>query len=359
MASETSSRQRKQDRRGTPPPADATLGGSGLTDEQRTAVRHITSPQSDCGGDRFAGRQIDDAVGCARGLEAQGYRVHGAALAARAAESLTTSSGIAARTLASWEYGWSRGRHELGRNDILVIDEAGMVASRQLARFVAEAEKRGAKLVLVGDHEQLQAIGAGSPFRAIAERIGSVELTDIRRQKHEWQREASVAFATHRTAEGLQHYAERDSIRFAKDREQACAELIRDYLADRAQNPDGSRIALAHRRVDVRAINDGIRSALQAEGLLAKGDGQAAANRDTRRPNRLRARLSDRQRPACLCVWRPHCPSGKQSRSCVKNGMLERWKPRTERTTSAARRIFGRSKRRPPSRSTCQRLPIL
>ncbi|MQB23449.1 Ti-type conjugative transfer relaxase TraA, partial [Agrobacterium tumefaciens] len=133
----------------------------------------------------------------------------------------------------------------------------------------------GAKLVLVGDHEQLQAIGAGSPFRAIAERIGSVELTDIRRQKHDWQREASVAFATHRTADGLQQYAERNSIRFANDREQACADLIRDYVADRAQNPEGSRIALAHRRIDVRAINDGIRERLQAEGLLAKSDGQA------------------------------------------------------------------------------------
>ncbi|MGN8153091.1 ATP-binding domain-containing protein, partial [Agrobacterium sp. 22094] len=86
-----------------------------------------------------------------------------------------------------------------------------------------------------------------------------------------------VAFATHRTADGLQQYAERNSIRFANDREQACADLIRDYLADRAQNPEGSRIALAHRRVDVRAINDGIRDALQAEGLLAKGDGQAGS----------------------------------------------------------------------------------
>ncbi|WP_312930827.1 Ti-type conjugative transfer relaxase TraA [Agrobacterium cavarae] len=255
---------------------DAMLGGSGLTDEQRTAVRHITSPTQIAAVIGFAGAGKSTMLSAAReAWEAQGYRVHGAALAGKAAEGLTTSSGIAARTLASWEYGWSRGRHELGRNDILVIDEAGMVASRQLARFVAEAEKRGAKLVLVGDHEQLQAIGAGSPFRAIAERIGSVELTDIRRQKHDWQREASVAFATHRTAEGLQHYAERDSIRFAKDREQACAELIRDYLADRAQNPEGSRIALAHRRVNVRAINDGIRERLQAEGLLAKGDGQA------------------------------------------------------------------------------------
>jgi len=254
---------------------DAMLGGSGLTDEQRTAVRHITSPTQIAAVIGFAGAGKSTMLSAAReAWEAQGYRVHGAALAGKAAEGLTTSSGIAARTLASWEYGWSRGRYELGRNDILVIDEAGMVASRQLARFVAEAEKRGAKLVLVDDHEQLQAIGAGSPFRAIAERIGSVQLTDILRQKHDWQREASVAFATHRTAEGLQHYAERESIRFADDREQACADLIRDYLADRAQNPEGSRIALAHRRVDVRAINDGIRDVLQAEGLLAKAVGQ-------------------------------------------------------------------------------------
>lgn len=253
----------------------AMLGGSGLTDEQRTAVRHITSPTQIAAVIGFAGAGKSTMLSAAReAWEAQGYRVHGAALAGKAAEGLTTSSGIAARTLASWEYGWNHGRHELGRNDILVIDEAGMVASRQLARFVAEAEKRGAKLVLVGDHEQLQAIGAGSPFRAIAERIGSVELTDIRRQKQGWQREASVAFATHRTADGLQHYAERNSIRFADDRQQACADLIRDYLADRAQNPDGSRIALAHRRVDVRAINDGIRERLQAEGLLEKSDSQ-------------------------------------------------------------------------------------
>ncbi|MGE1076492.1 AAA family ATPase, partial [Pseudomonas fragariae (ex Marin et al. 2024)] len=59
--------------------------------------------------------------------------------------------------------GWQNDRHQLGRGDVFVIDEAGMVGSRQLARFVGEAEKSGAKIVLVGDHEQLQAIGAGAP----------------------------------------------------------------------------------------------------------------------------------------------------------------------------------------------------
>ncbi|MCM2436340.1 AAA family ATPase, partial [Agrobacterium rosae] len=159
-------------------------------------------------------------------------------------------------------------------------DEAGMVGSRQLARIVKEVEARGAKLVLVGDHEQLQAIGAGSPFRAIAERIGSVELTEIRRQKQDWQRQASIAFATHRTGDGLAAYAEQGSVQFADDRDRAREKLVADYLADLNQHPSTSRIALAHRRVDVRAINDGIRTALQAQGLLAKGNGQGIGDDD-------------------------------------------------------------------------------
>ena len=76
--------------------------------------------------------------------EAQGYRVHGAALSGKAAEGLEESSGIAARTLASWSRGWDNGYGQLGRGDVLVIDEAGMVGGRQLARFVGEAEARGA-----------------------------------------------------------------------------------------------------------------------------------------------------------------------------------------------------------------------
>ncbi|WP_416409221.1 Ti-type conjugative transfer relaxase TraA [Agrobacterium rosae] len=258
---------------------DALLNGSKLSGEQRTAVHHITSSQQIAAVIGFAGAGKSTMLAAARDAwEAQGSTVHGAALAGKAAEGLTQSSGIAARTLASWEYGWQNGKGELQRGDILVIDEAGMVGSRQLARIVKEVEARGAKLVLVGDHEQLQAIGAGSPFRAIAERIGSVELTEIRRQKQDWQRQASIAFATHRTGDGLAAYAERGSVQFADDRDQAREQLVADYLADLNQNPSASRIALAHRRVDVRAINDGIREALQANGLLAKSDRQALQN---------------------------------------------------------------------------------
>ncbi len=256
---------------------------SGLSEEQRLAIQHVTGAQQIAVVIGFAGAGKSTMLAAARDAwERQGYRVHGAALAGKAAEGLEESSGIASRTLASWEYGWQAGKGELGKGDILVVDEAGMVGSRQLARFVAEAEARGAKLVLVGDHEQLQAIGAGSPFRAIAERVGAVELSEIRRQKEDWQRHASVAFATHRTGEGLAAYDDRGGVQFGADRDEARAALVSDYLSDLEQRPSGSRIALAHRRADVRAVNADIRAALQERGLLASGAGEGAAkeNRD-------------------------------------------------------------------------------
>ncbi len=246
---------------------------SGLSEEQRVAVQHITGREQVAAVIGFAGAGKSTMLAAARDAwERQGYKVHGAALAGKAAEGLEESSGIPSRTLASWEYGWQAGRGQLGKGDVLVIDEAGMVGSRQLARFVMEAEARGAKLVFVGDHEQLQAIGAGSPFRAIAERVGAVELSEIRRQNEGWQREASIAFATHRTGEGLAAYADRGTVNFSDNKDEARAGLVRDYLSDLEARSYGSRIALAHRRVDVRAINADIRASLQDSHRLGRGE---------------------------------------------------------------------------------------
>jgi ATP-dependent exoDNAse (exonuclease V) alpha subunit len=119
----------------------------------------------------------------------------GAALSGIAAENLEKAAGVQSRTLASLEFGWKQGREQLSERDIVVLDEAGMVGSRQMERIVNEVHDRGAKLVLVGDAEQLQPIEAGAAFRAIAERVGYRELSGIRRQHEEWQREASRDFA--------------------------------------------------------------------------------------------------------------------------------------------------------------------
>jgi Ti-type conjugative transfer relaxase TraA len=250
---------------------------AGLSDEQRHAIKHVTGPEGIAAVVGFAGAGKSTMLAAAReAWEAQGYQVHGAALAGKAAEGLEESSGIESRTLASWTYSWDHGRDLIGSSDVFVIDEAGMVGSRQLARFIGEAEERGAKIVLVGDHEQLQAIGAGAPFRAIAEQIGHVELSDIRRQRHDWQRQASVSFATHKTAKGLAAYREHGDIHFAESRDAAMAQIVRDYIADSEKRADGTRVAMAHRRADVRALNVAIRSELQNRQRLERSHGLSA-----------------------------------------------------------------------------------
>ncbi|WP_430246500.1 Ti-type conjugative transfer relaxase TraA (plasmid) [Neorhizobium sp. DAR64861/K0K2] len=244
-----------------------------LSDEQRRAIEHVTGPERIAAVVGLAGAGKSTMLAAAaHAWERQGYTVHGAALSGKAAEGLEDSSGIKSRTLASWSRGWENDKQHLGRGDVFVIDEAGMVGSRQLASFVGEAEKRGAKIVLVGDHEQLQAIGAGAPFRAIAQQIGHASLGEIKRQMEPWQQEASVAFASHRTAEGLAAYQDHGNIHFSDGRDAVRAAVVRDYLADREQHPDASRVAMAHRRVDVRGINEGIRSELQERGELGKGE---------------------------------------------------------------------------------------
>ncbi len=245
-------------------------GGAGLSGEQRAAIAHVTGPERIAAVVGLAGAGKSTMLAAAReAWEAQGYRVHGAALAGKAAEGLEESAGIASRTLASWERGWERGFDKLGPRDVFVIDEAGMIGSKQLARFIGEADRMGAKIVLVGDPEQLQPIGAGAAFRAVAERVGFVELEEIRRQRADWQRAASVDFGRHRTAAGLAAYAGHGAIRFEATGEQALNAIVRDVTADMDARPDGTRLVLAHRRVDVQDLNDAIRGVRLARGELA------------------------------------------------------------------------------------------
>ena len=116
----------------------------------------------------------------------------------------------------------------------VVIDEAGMVGSRQLERIVSEAAERGAKVVLVGDAEQLQPIEAGAAFRAIAERVGYQELSGIRRQREAWQRNASYDFARGAPDRAFNRYQAHGAIHFGENRSQAKEDLIKGWAAHRA-----------------------------------------------------------------------------------------------------------------------------
>lgn len=243
--------------------------GQPLGDEQVLAVAHVLAAGCLAAVVGYAGTGKSTALGVARAAwEAEGYGVVGAALSGIAAENLEKGSGIPSRTLASLEYAWARDRDRLTRNDVLVIDEAGMVGTRQMRRVLEAAERGGAKVVMVGDPEQLQAIEAGAPFRQLVERHGAMEITEVRRQRDDWQRAATRELATGRTQAAIERYDAAGAIHGHDTRDEARRALVADWMAVQVRDPAGSQMLLAYTRADVAELNRLARETLRAAGRL-------------------------------------------------------------------------------------------
>ncbi|MEW6020205.1 MAG: Ti-type conjugative transfer relaxase TraA, partial [Pseudomonadota bacterium] len=249
--------------------ARSSAGGLDLSTAQRDALDHVTRRGDLALLVGYAGTGKSALLGVAReAWEAQGYRVRGAALSGMAAESLEGGSEIPSRTLASLEHAWARDRETLGPRDVLVVDEAGLVGSRQLGRVMAQAQAAGAKVVMVGDAEQLQAIEAGAAFRALAERHGAYELTEIRRQQIDWQRDATRQLATGRTVQALAAYAGAGAVRGHEDPGAAREAAVAGWWEAKQTAPEASRVMLAYTRDDVTALNSLARERMQGAGAL-------------------------------------------------------------------------------------------
>jgi conjugative relaxase-like TrwC/TraI family protein len=187
---------------------EAAVAASTLGIDQAAAVTSLTAS-----GDRIsvvvgrAGTGKTHTLGTVRALyENSGFTVVGLAPSARAARELEAGAGIDSTTLA---------RHlvehrEIDASTVVVVDEAGMAAVRDLARVVDQVTRVGAILVLVGDHHQLPEVAAGGGFRAALDVLGDrvTELTVNRRQHATWEQAAldqlrhgdvTAAFAAYQT----------------------------------------------------------------------------------------------------------------------------------------------------------------
>ncbi|MBW9054574.1 Ti-type conjugative transfer relaxase TraA [Rhizobium mesosinicum] len=243
---------------------------SRLSEEQRTAIEHVAGPERIAAVIGRAGAGKTTMMKAAReAWEAAGYRVVGGALAGKAAEGLEKEAEIASRTLSSWELCWSGGRNQLDAKTVFVLDEAGMVSSRQMALLVETVTKVGAKLVLVGDPEQLQPIEAGSAFRAIADRIGYAELETIYRQREQWMRDASLDLARGNIRKAIDAYTAQGRMIGLRLKDEAIDTLIADWSRD--YDPAKTTLILAHLRRDVRMLNEMARAELVERGVLCEG----------------------------------------------------------------------------------------
>ena len=260
-----------------------------LRAEQVEAVRHITQfagrVQCVCG---WAGSGKTFMLDAARlAWEADGYTVYGSALSGKAAKELSKGANIKSATIAKWIYDLDnpgrKDRLTLDSKSILVIDEAGMVGSRQLHRLLTEVERAGARLVLVGDDKQLQSIDAGGGFSGLSKRLSYAELKEITRQRHAADRQAVYDLADGNAAAALKSYAERGRLILGEDRADAMRRLVADWQRDKTELEE--KLILSSTNRQAATINGLCQRERQRRGELGRdsvtvGDGSEVHSGD-------------------------------------------------------------------------------
>jgi Ti-type conjugative transfer relaxase TraA len=261
------------ERRPTPVPeavVDTALRArSSLSEEQREMVRRLTTSHDAVMVVRgHAGTGKTSALDACRQIwERSGRTVIGCALSGRAAAELQAGAGIESTTIDRLLLQCVDHRQEiLPRGDaVLVVDEAGMVGTRLLARLLTAAEQADATVVLVGDDHQLPEIDAGGAYHGLCERLGSIELSENRRQREEWERQALVLLREGRSPEALAAYVEHGRVVLGPSAECVRARLVADWWAAE-QSGSGDNVMVALRRADVRELNERARALRTAAG---------------------------------------------------------------------------------------------
>ncbi len=209
----------------------------------------------------------------AEGWAVAGFELRAAAPTWRAAGVLR-SEGLDAtsveKLLGELDRAELQGRPALSSRSMLLVDEAGMVGSADLARLIAHAEAAEAKLVLIGDPAQLGEIEAGGLFATIADRTDPIRLDEVIRQSRELDREGARRIRMGEGAEALAIYREEGRILVAADPAERREAMVRDWWQSFREGEDA--LMVAKRNVEVERLNALARETMRAEGRLGSAE---------------------------------------------------------------------------------------
>jgi conjugative relaxase-like TrwC/TraI family protein len=187
------------------------------------------------------------------GFQRSGYTTTGCALSASAAHQLEQGSGIESMTIARLRLQLDHHERRLGPRSVLVIDEAGMVGTRDLAPLLDQAASAGAKVVLVGDPKQLPEIEAGGFLRHLARHHDVHTLSENRRQRVGWERDTISDLAHGRVDAALERMTANYGVVVGNN-----ADLVRQRMADdwfEHRSSGASAVMMASRNSDVDDLN--------------------------------------------------------------------------------------------------------
>ncbi len=146
-----------------------------------------------------------------------------------------------------------KGQGDLDDKTVLVVDEAAMLGTRKLTPLLDHAQRRGTKVILVGDDRQFAPIDAGGGFRALRVRLGASELTENRRQVAPWEQQALDDVRAGRIEQAIVAYAEHERIRAYEATDERDRALLHDWFA--AHQAGEAPVIYAHRRAQVDRLN--------------------------------------------------------------------------------------------------------
>lgn len=250
--------------------------GGKLDDEQKQAVKYLTSGPAIRLMTGVAGTGKTTALRAAVEVwraEDKNRQIIACAVAGAAMQLLVKGvgrdnvNGLTARQLI-WrlEHGWLK----LDKSSVVILDEAGMMGTKQMAKLLEHVRASGARLVPVGDAKQLQPIDAGGPFKLLEEILKSCELTVIRRQKEIWERDAVKAMHEGRAEDALYKFIAEGRFSCSKTREEAMGKLIEQWQRDDGvHNPQGVFL-IAALNSEVKKLNELAQAERLKAGLIDK-----------------------------------------------------------------------------------------
>ncbi|AYF99621.1 conjugal transfer protein [Protaetiibacter intestinalis] len=233
--------------------------------------------------------------------------VVGLAPSAVAAQVLADDLGIQTENTAKWLDTHDRTGETFRKGQLVIVDEASLAGTLSLDRITTLAAEARAKVLLVGDHAQLQSVTAGGAFSLLVrDRDDAPELVDVHRFINVWEKTASLALRHGRT-DVIGTYAEHGRVIGGETEEMIDAA----YTAWRADTLAGrASVLVTDSSESVQALNNRARADLILDGTVNARrevelhDGTRAATGDT-----VITRRNDRR----LCT----------GRSWVRNG--DRW----------------------------------
>jgi conjugative relaxase-like TrwC/TraI family protein len=239
--------------------------------DQKDAVRHLVSGSARTRVlEARAGYGKTTTLAAVRKVyDAADVTVIGTAWQGQAAQTMQKEAGIksttAARILAQIE----RGENPIPEHAILIVDEAGTMPTRALAKLADEVARRDGRLILVGDRDQLPSIDAGGAFASIGDRLGAAQLEINRRQEGDLQRAVSGHLAEGRAPDAIALLSEHGRFQTYDDALQARHDLI-DHWAETSLDAPDKALILAHDKREIAELNKLARARLDDAGKLGK-----------------------------------------------------------------------------------------